>query len=199
MSRVGNKPISVPGGVNVGVNGKSVDVSGPLGKLNWSVPGWIGVAPSEDKKFIVVTRTGDAKEARALHGLSRALIANMVEGVTKGFERKLEIYGTGYGCNVAGRKLHLNIGFMGRGGKNKPQFELDIPQGVDIDIEVAASRGDSEPAKMTVKGCDKQAVGHFAASVRKLRPPEPYKGKGIRYAGEHVRRKQGKALAGAGR
>lgn len=199
MSRVGNKAITVPSGVTVAVKGRAVDVKGPLGQLNWEVPTPISVAPSEDGKLVSVARKGDEKSARALHGLSRALIANMVEGVSKGFERKLEIYGTGYGCNVAGRKLNLNIGFMGRGGKNKAQFELDIPQGLDIDVEVAAARGDSDPAKLTIKGCDKQAVGYFAASVRKLRPPEPYKGKGIRYAGEHVRRKQGKALAGAAR
>ncbi|MFQ5494053.1 MAG: 50S ribosomal protein L6 [Phycisphaerae bacterium] len=199
MSRVGKKPIAVPSGVSVAVQGSKVDVSGPLGRLSWSVPDAITVAASEDRKQIQVERQNDGARARALHGLSRALIANMVLGVNKGFERKLEIYGTGYGCSVADRKLHLNIGFMGRGGKNKPQFALGIPEGVDVEIEVAAARGDSEPAKMTVKGCDKQAVGHFAASVRKLRPPEPYKGKGIRYAGEYVRRKQGKALAGAAR
>ncbi len=196
MSRIGKKPIAVPNGVSVAVSGRDVNVSGPLGKLSWSVPALIAVGASDDKKFVHVTRESDRKESSALHGLSRALIANMVEGVSSGFQRRLEVYGTGYSCEVKGRTFNLNCGFMGRGGKNKPQFELDIPEGLEIIVEVAAARGDSDPAKFLVKGCDKQVVGQFAAEVRKIRPPEPYKGKGIRYEGEHVRRKQGKALAG---
>ncbi|MEE9296486.1 MAG: 50S ribosomal protein L6 [Phycisphaerae bacterium] len=199
MSRIGKKPIAIPDGVNVGLNNLHVDVSGPLGKLAWSVPAGISTAHSEDKKYVTVARVGDSKGMRALHGLSRALIANMIEGVSKGYQRQLEVYGTGFSCDVKDGKLRLNIGFTGRGGKNKPQFEVPIPAGLEVVIEVPAARGDSEPAKFLVKGCDKQQVGHFSAEVRKLRPPEPYKGKGIRYAGEHVRRKQGKALAGASR
>ncbi len=195
MSRLGKKPIVLPAGVKVGVQGQRVDVSGPLGELNWSVPAEISAVSSADEKMVRITRNGDSKQSRALHGLSRALVANMIEGVSKGFERKLEIYGTGYGCSVEGRTLNLNIGFMGRGGKNKPQFRLEIPAGLEVVVETPAARGDSDPAKMTIKGCDKQMVGQFAAYVRKLRPPEPYKGKGVRYHGEHVRRKQGKALA----
>ena len=199
MSRIGKKPISVPSGVKVTLAGRAVDVKGPKGQLKWAVPEGVGLALSDDQKMVLVSSEGRSGQERAFHGLSRALIANMVAGVDKGFERKLEIYGTGYGCDVKGRKLHLNCGFMGRGGKNKAQFEIDIPEGIEVVVEVAASRGDSDPAKMTVRGCDKQLVGQFAAYVRKIRPPEPYKGKGIRYSDEHVKRKQGKALAGAGR
>lgn len=198
MSRVGQKPISVPEGVTVAVDGAKVDVSGPLGKLSWSVPNSISVAAGDGRKSVGVTRGNDRKQTRALHGLSRALIANMVEGVSKGFERRLLIYGTGYSCNVAGDRLELNVGFMGRGAKNVPQFKLEIPAGVEVTVEVPVARGDTDPAKLVVKGCDKQQVGQFASAVRKIRPPEPYKGKGIRYDGEYVRRKQGKALAGSG-
>ena len=177
--------------------GATVRVSGPLGKLSWSAPDLISVATG-DGKSVLVDRKQDHKRARALHGLSRALISNMVEGVSKGFERRLLIYGTGYGCKLVGSKLELNVGFMGRGTKEKAQFSVDIPEGVEVTVEVANSRGDDDPAKLLVKGCDKQKVGQFASAVRKIRPPEPYKGKGIRYEGEYVRRKQGKALAGTG-
>ncbi len=196
MSRIGKKPITVPSGVNVAVSGCKVDVSGPLGKLSWSVPAAVAVAESDDKKCVVVSRASERKDASAMQGLARALIANMVEGVSSGFQRRLEVYGTGYSCEVKGATFNLNVGFMGRGGKDKPQFRIAIPDGLEVVVEVPASRGDTDPAKFLVKGCDKQMVGQFAAEVRKIRPPEPYKGKGIRYEGEYVRRKQGKALAG---
>jgi len=198
MSRIGKKPVAVPGGVSVSVAGERVDVCGPKGKLAWSLPRTITAAVSADKKLVTVTRADDLKQSRALHGLSRALIANMVKGVHEGFSRRLLIFGTGFGCSLAGRKLELNVGFMGRGSKGKAQFSLEIPQGVEVKVEVPSARGESEPAKLVISGCDKQAVGHFAARVRKIRPPEPYKGKGIRYEDEHVRRKQGKTMAGAG-
>ena len=198
MSRVGQKPIGLPEGVRVAIAGAEIDVSGPMGKLNWRIPDAISVVSDEGQKSLQVLRKDDTKEVRALHGLSRALIANMVEGVSKGFERRLLIYGTGYSCNVVGERLELNLGFMGRGAKNIPQFRLDIPERVEVAVEVASSRGDSDPAKLLVKGCDKQEVGQFASMVRGLRPPEPYKGKGIRYEGEYVRRKQGKTLVGSG-
>ena len=197
MSRIGKKAITVPGGVTVSINNGDVQVAGPLGKLGWRLPEGIKAANDADGKTVVVENTSEAKRLRALHGLSRALIANMVEGVSKGFERRLLIYGTGYGCNLAGKTLQLNAGFMGRGGKDKYQFSLDVPPGVEVTIEVPTARGETDPAKLLVRGCDKQAVGQFAAVVRKVRPPEPYKGKGVRYEGEQVRRKQGKALAGA--
>jgi large subunit ribosomal protein L6 len=151
---------------------------------------------------VVIASSGSTAQSRALHGLTRALIANMVRGVHLGYRRSLEIYGTGYGCRVQGRSLLLNCGHMGRGvGKDgKPrdaQFNIPIPEGVAVTVEVPAARGDNEPAKMTIEGPDKQKVGQFAAEVRAIRPPEPYKGKGIRYAGEQVRRKQGKAFVGS--
>jgi len=187
MSRIGKKAISVPSGVTVSIHNGDVQVSGPLGKLDWRVPEGIRVAID----------TGDQKRLRPKHGLSRALIANMVAGVSKGFERRLLIYGTGYGCNLAGRTLQLNAGFMGRGGKDKYQFNLPVPAGLEVTIEVPTARGESDPAKLLIRGYDKQAVGQLAAEVRRVRPPEPYKGKGVRYEDEQVRRKQGKALAGA--
>ncbi len=196
MSRIGKKAIALPDGVTVSVNGRAVDVSGPLGQLNWSVPEGIVVENDTAAKTVVVRQKEERKELSKFHGLSRALINNMVTGVKDGFQKKLEVYGTGYGADVKGGKLHLNCGFMGRGSKGVAQFQIEIPKGLTIDVEVAASRGDTEPAKFTIKGCDKQVVGQFAAEVRKIRPPEPYKGKGIRYHQEAIRRKQGKALAG---
>ncbi|MCH8241013.1 MAG: 50S ribosomal protein L6 [Planctomycetes bacterium] len=198
MSRVGKQPITVPGGVTVKVAGRMVSVSGPKGQLSWEHPGSATVAYDESTKAITVTRTDDAKQSRANHGLTRSLIANMVTGVADGYEKRLEIYGTGYNCKLQGRTLHLNVGFMGRRRGLGSQFELTVPDGVEIVIEKEAARGDTEPALLTVKGFDKQRVGQFAAEIRALRKTEPYKGKGIRYKGEVVKRKQGKALAGAG-
>jgi len=194
MSRVGNKPVPVPPAVKVDLTGRQVKVSGPKGDLSWVVPAPIDVAL--DGGQVVVRRSDDVPRNRALHGLSRALIANMVKGVAEGYEKKLEIYGTGYGCKVQGRELHLNIGFMGRGLNRPAQFVFEIPEGLEVDIQVPAARGNTEPARFTVRGADKQQVGQFAAEIRKLRRPEPYLGKGIRYAGEHIRRKAGKVFAG---
>lgn len=194
MSRIGNKPVPVPSAVKVDLTGRQVKVSGPKGDLSWAVPAPIDVAL--DGGQVVVRRPDDVPRNRALHGLSRALIANMVKGVAEGYEKKLEIYGTGYGCKVQGRELHLNIGFMGRGLNRPAQFAFEIPEGLEVDIQVPAARGNTEPARFTVRGADKQQVGQFAAEVRKLRRPEPYLGKGIRYAGEHIRRKAGKVFAG---
>ncbi len=194
MSRIGNKPVPVPPAVKVDLTGRQVKVSGPKGNLSWTVPAPIDIAL--DGGQVVVRRPDDVPRNRALHGLSRALIANMVKGVAEGYEKKLEIYGTGYGCKVQGRELHLNIGFMGRGLNRPAQFAFEIPEGLEVDIQVPAARGNTEPARFTVRGADKQQVGQFAAEVRKLRRPEPYLGKGIRYAGEHIRRKAGKVFAG---
>jgi large subunit ribosomal protein L6 len=196
MSRVGNKPVPIPPAVKVDLTGRQVKVSGPKGHLNWTVPAPIEIAL--DGGQVVVRRPDNMPRNRALHGLSRALIANMVTGVAEGYEKKLEIYGTGYGCKVQGRELHLNIGFMGRGLNRPAQFVFQIPEGLEVDIQVPAARGNTEPARFTVRGADKQQVGQFAAEVRKLRRPEPYLGKGIRYAGEHIRRKAGKVFAGGG-
>jgi len=197
MSRVGKKIITVPGQVKVNVAGQSIEVSGPKGKLSFAFGDKVNVTFDEQDKSITVTRDGDERRAKAMHGTCRAVVANMVHGVSEGFQKRLLIFGTGYGCNLAGRKLQLNCGFMGRGGKNKYQFELDVPEGLEVVVETPAARGDSDPAKLLIRGCDRQQVGQFAAEIRRIRPPEPYKGKGIRYDDEVVRRKVGKALAGA--
>ncbi len=194
MSRIGNKPIPVPGGVNVDVAGQTVNVAGPKGKLSWTLP--FPITAAVEKNQIVVRRPDDVAHNRALHGLSRALIANMVKGVAEGYQIGLEIYGTGYNVKVDGRRLLLNCGYSGRGFGRPAQFDVPIPAGVEIKVEVPAARGNTEPARFVVTGPDKQAVGQFAAEVRKLRKPEPYLGKGIRYRGERIRRKAGKVFAG---
>lgn len=195
MSRIGKKPVAVPDGVKVEIAGSEFKVSGPKGELSWELPERISARYDADAKLIQVERVGDEKQARALHGTSRALLANMIHGVNQGYERRLLVYGTGYSCNLKDDFLCLNVGFVGRGSKNKPQFEVPVPDGLEVVVETPAARGDLEPAKFLVRGCDKQLVGQFAAEVRRIRPPEPYKGKGIRYDDERVRRKQGKAFA----
>jgi large subunit ribosomal protein L6 len=196
MSRIGKKAIPVPSGVKVEVKDHQVKVSGPKGNLEWEFPGPLAVEYDGPAQLIRVTRSSDVKEHRALHGLARALIANMVQGVTVGFEKRLELYGAGYSCNVQARRLHLNIGYMGRGQNRPAQFVVEIPEGVEVKVEAPAARGDTEPARLTVLGADKQKVGALAAEIRALRKAEPYKGKGVRYAGERVRRKQGKSFTG---
>ncbi len=196
MSRVGNKPVPITGGAKVELSGRLVKVSGPKGNLSWEVPEPISVAVEGNE--VVVKRPNDERMSRALHGLSRALIANMVVGVTTGYQIALEIYGAGYNCSTEGKTLLLNIGYMGRGHNRKAQFEIPIPAGLEVSIQTPTARGNSEPAKLSVSGCDKQMVGQFAAELRKLRKPEPYLGKGIRYAGEQIRRKAGKVFAGGG-
>lgn len=196
MSRVGNKPIPVPGSVKIEIAGQSVKVSGSKGNLTMEIPQPIS-AKVEDG-HVLVSRPDDEKESRALHGLTRALIANMVHGVSEGYQVGLELYGTGYGCEVQGKVLNLNIGFMGRGVGRKSQFSIPIPDGLTVNVATPVARGNNEPARMTVSGCDKQQVGQFAAELRKLRKPEPYLGKGIRYAGEQIRRKAGKVFASGG-
>ncbi|MCP4593803.1 MAG: 50S ribosomal protein L6 [bacterium] len=195
MSRIGKKPVAVPDGVKVEITGQKCRVSGPKGELDWQLPAVISAQYDSDARLISIAAGAESKQARELHGTSRSLVAGMVEGVSQGFSKRLLIYGTGYGCTLQGRELCLNVGFMGRGSKDKPQFRIPIPEGVEVDIETPAARGDLEPARFVVRGCSKQAVGMFAAEVRRIRPPEPYKGKGIRYDNEQVRRKQGKAFA----
>ena len=200
MSRIGKKPIPVPSGVQVAVSDRTVKAKGPKGELSWQFPGEVTVEVDSGASLVKVGRMGDSSRVRALHGLSRALIANMVVGVAQGYEKKLEIYGTGYGCQVKGGRFLLNCGYMGRGvdAEGKPreaQFVIEIPKGLTVTVEVPAARGETEPAKFTVTGADKQLVGRFTSEIRLSRPPEPYKGKGIRFMGEHVRRKQGKAFA----
>jgi len=203
MSRIGKKPVAVPSAVKVELKDHTIRTTGPKGTLSWRYPEGVEVTFDSAALQIRVTRRDDSPQMKALHGLTRALIANMVVGCQQGYEKKLEIYGTGYGCDLKANRLLLNCGYMGRGtdrdGKPKEaQFAIEVPAGLQVSVEVKSARGDNEPARFTVSGVDKQMVGQFAAEVRALRPPEPYKGKGIRYAGEHVRRKQGKAFAGGG-
>lgn len=196
MSRIGKAPVLIPSGVTVKVAGREVTVTGAKGSSSWVHPDTATVSYDESARVVTVTRINDAKQSRANHGLTRALINNMVKGVAEGFEKRLLIYGTGYNCKLQGKTLHLNIGFMGRRRGLGSQFELTLPDGIEVVIEKDAARGDTEPASLVVKGISKQGVGQFAAEIRALRKTEPYKGKGIRYEGEVVRRKQGKTLTG---
>jgi large subunit ribosomal protein L6 len=175
MSRIGRKPIELPAGVLVAISPGRVQVNGPLGELTQAVPGRMQIEKSDSE--ITVTRPSDRGDDRALHGLTRTLIANMVDGVTKGFEKQLEIQGVGYRAQLKGTDLELAVGFS---------HPVTIRPRQGITFEVPA------PNQIVVKGIDKQMVGQTAAEIRKVRPPEPYKGKGIRYVGEQVRRKVGK-------
>jgi large subunit ribosomal protein L6 len=180
MSRVGRQPIPVPDGVTVTIEGARVAVKGPKGELSGSFDPDLGIALEDGE--ITVTRPTDQPRHRSLHGLTRSLVSNMVIGVTEGFQRSLEIHGVGYRVVQKGRDVELHVGYS-----NPVLFAA--PDGVDLVIE--------SPTLLHVRGTDKQAVGEVAARIRKVRPPEPYKGKGIRYQGEHVRRKAGKAAASA--
>jgi large subunit ribosomal protein L6 len=175
MSRIGKQPIELPSGVNVAISPGRVQVNGPLGELSQNVPARMQI--SQDDGTLVVKRPTERGDDRALHGLTRSLVANMVEGVTKGFEKRLELQGVGYRASLRGTDLELNVGFS-------HPVVIKPPQGISFEVPDATS--------VLVKGIDKQQVGEIAAQVRKVRPPEPYKGKGIRYEGEYVRRKVGK-------
>jgi len=175
MSRIGKQPIELPSGVNVAISPGRVQVNGPLGELSQNVPARMQI--EQDDGNLVVKRPTERGDDRALHGLTRSLIANMVEGVTKGFEKRLELQGVGYRATLRGTDLELNVGFS-------HPVVVKPPQGISFEVPDATS--------VLVKGIDKQQVGEIAAEVRKVRPPEPYKGKGIRYEGEYVRRKVGK-------
>jgi large subunit ribosomal protein L6 len=175
MSRIGKRPFELPTGVAVAVSPGRVQVNGPLGELSQAIPQRMEIEQGESE--IVVSRPTERGEDRALHGLTRSLIANMVEGVTKGFEKRLEIQGVGYRAALKGSDLELQVGYS---------HPVTIKPRTGISFEVPL------PTQVVVKGTDKQAVGQTAAEIRKVRPPEPYKGKGIRYEGEYVRRKVGK-------
>jgi large subunit ribosomal protein L6 len=175
MSRIGKRPIEIPTGVSIAIDPGRVAVTGPLGSLQQQVPVRMQVAQEEGT--LTVTRPTERGEDRALHGLTRTLIANMVEGVTKGFEKKLGIQGVGYRATLKGTDLELNVGYS---------HAVTIKPRTGVTFEVPV------PTQVVVKGTDKQVVGQTAAEIRKVRPPEPYKGKGIRYEGEYVRRKVGK-------
>jgi large subunit ribosomal protein L6 len=175
MSRIGKQPIEIPDGVNVAVDPGRVTVNGPLGELTQNVPARIKIEKQDGQ--LVVTRPTERGDDRALHGLTRSLVANMVEGVTSGFEKRLEIQGVGYRASLRGTALELNVGFS-------HPVVIDAPAGITFEVPTQN--------EIIIKGIDKQQVGEIAAEVRDVRPPEPYKGKGIRYQGEYVRRKVGK-------
>jgi large subunit ribosomal protein L6 len=175
MSRIGKKPIEVPAGVIVSLDPGRVTVSGPKGELRQEVPQRMEIAQEENT--ITVARPTERGEDRALHGLTRTLIANMVEGVTQGFEKKLEIQGVGYRAALSGTSLELQVGYS-------HSVKITPREGISFEVPI--------PTQVVVRGIDKQVVGQTAAEIRKVRPPEPYKGKGIRYEGEFVRRKVGK-------
>lgn len=179
MSRIGNKPVEIPDKVKVQIADRTITVEGPLGKLQWKHRPEVTVANDDSAKRVVVTRQDDQRESRALHGLTRALIQNMVVGVTEGYERRLEIHGVGYIGAIEGNVLQLRVGFAN-------ELQVPIPDGLAVTCP--------DQQHILVKGIDKQMVGQFAAEVRAKRKPEPYKGKGIRYMGEQIRRKQGKAM-----
>ena len=175
MSRIGRQPIELPAGVSVSISPGRVMVNGPLGELSQQVPARMLV--EQQDAAVVVTRPSERGDDRALHGLTRSLIANMVEGVTSGFQKRLEIQGVGYRAALRGTDLELNVGFS-------HSVVMKAPQGITFEVPT--------PTEVIVKGIDKQQVGQAAAEIRRVRPPEPYKGKGIRYEGEYVRRKVGK-------
>ena len=180
-SRIGKRPVPIPSGVQVTRDGVSIRVKGPKGEL--SMPLGHGVDVKVEGSEIVVTQVGGGKQALAMHGTTRALLNNMVTGVTQGFSKTLEIVGTGYRALAAGRKVTLQIGYS-------HPVEIDPPAGISITVE--------SPTRLVVSGTSKELVGQVAANIRERRAPEPYKGKGIRYAGEYVRRKAGKAAGGKG-
>ncbi len=180
MSRIGKLPVVIPEKIQVQVKQSQFLVEGPKGKLNFEIPAGVTVEVRGEDKKIVVQRSNDSKEQRALHGLVRSIIHNMVLGVTQGFEKGLEIEGIGFRAQVQGKQLTLVVGFT-------HPVELAIPDGITVETP--------KPTQVLVKGADKAKVGQFAAMIRAVFPPEPYKGKGIRYAGEKVRRKAGKSVA----
>jgi large subunit ribosomal protein L6 len=178
MSRIGKMPVPVPAGVEVAVSGTRVTVKGPMGTLQRDFPDRVGIAVEDGTAN--VARQDDQRESRALHGLSRALLANMVVGVSEGFRKELNIVGVGYRASLQGSTIELQVGYS-------HNVRVDAPEGITFEVP--------EPTRIVVSGIDKEKVGQVAADIRKVRPPEPYKGKGIRYADEVVRRKAGKAGA----
>lgn len=177
MSRIGKQPIAIPPKVKVEVKGRKVFVEGPKGKLNWELPRRTSLKVDNDKA--VVSRDGDDPRAKALHGLSRALVSNMVRGVSEGFIKRLEIQGVGFKAAVTGNSVNMNLGFS-------HPIVYGIPPQIKVTVE--------DNTKLTIEGPDRQLVGRVAAELRSFYPPEPYKGKGVRYKGEHVVRKEGKTV-----
>lgn len=181
MSRIGVLPIPVPEGVKVEIGGGEIRFSGPLATLTHPIPQGIEAVYDDGKRVLSVNRKSETKQVRALHGTARSRFASLVKGVKEGFEKSLEIGGVGYQARLEGKSLVLLVGYS-------HPVKLPIPEGLKVEVPSTTT--------MKVTGADKQKVGQFAAEIRSVRPPEPYKGKGIRYAGEHIRRKQGKTFAG---
>lgn len=178
MSRVGKKPIPVLDGVKVAIDGQTVQVEGPKGKLSFTHREEVSVAIAEGGKEVIVSRVSDDRFPKALHGLTRALVNNMIFGVKNGYEKKLEVVGVGYVVSIKGKTLHMRVGYAN-------ELQVPIPEGLTVVCP--------DQTHINVSGCDKQAVGQFAAHVRSLRKPEPYKGKGVRYVGEQIKIKPGKS------
>src|SRR5438270_790605 len=183
MSRIGKQPIAIPGGVKVQIADGKVRVEGPKGKLEFSPHPAVRVNHDDQAKAITVTRPDDERLTRSLHGLTRSLISNMVEGVTKGYEKKLKIEGIGYQARMDKKAVVLTVGYANA-------VRMEPPEGVTVEL--------ADPTTILIKGADKQKVGQFAAEIRATRKPEPYKGKGIRYENEQVRRKEGKSFTSGG-
>lgn len=178
MSRLGKKPVSIPSGVSVAVEGRTIRVEGPKGKLDFTHRHEVSLSVDEEAKEVTVNRESPSREAGAFHGLTRALIQNMMLGVTEGYEKRLEVVGVGYLASISGDTLQLRVGYAN-------ELHKKIPSDLDVSCP--------DQTHVVVKGCDKQRVSQFAAEVRSLRKPEPYKGKGVRYQGEQVKLKPGKA------
>ncbi len=178
MSRIGKKPVPIADGVTVTVSGNVVTAEGPKGKLQFAFRPEVSVAVDTETKTVTVSRSTDERTARELHGLTRSVINNMIHGVKEGYEKRLEVVGVGYLCAVQGKELQLRVGFAN-------ELKKQIPDGLEVTCPTQT--------QIVIKGCDKQMVGQFAAEVRALRKPEPYKGKGIRYQGEQVKLKPGKS------
>jgi large subunit ribosomal protein L6 len=177
MSRIGKQPIAIPAKVKVEVKGQNVSVEGPKGKLSWALPARTSLKVEDGK--VVISRAGEDAQAKALHGLSRALVNNMVKGVSDGFVKKLEIQGVGFKAAVSGKVINLSLGYS-------HPLNYPIPDQIKVTVE--------ENTKVTIEGPDKHMVGKVASEIRAFYPPEPYKGKGVRYVGEHVERKEGKTV-----
>lgn len=178
MSRIGKKPVPIADGAKVSVNGRTVEVEGPKGKLDYQHRSEVTVTIDEDAKEVTVTRHRDDRTSREVHGLTRALVANMIDGVTKGYEKRLEVVGVGYLAAINGDTLQLRVGYAN-------ELHRKIPKELTVTCP--------DQTHIVVQGCDKQQVGQFAAEIRSLRKPEPYKGKGVRYQGEQIKLKPGKA------
>jgi large subunit ribosomal protein L6 len=178
MSRIGNKPVSIASGAKVSLDGRTIKIEGPKGTLSYEHRPEVFVEVDEATKVVRVKRGGDDRDSRQFHGLTRALIANMIEGVTKGYEKKLEIVGVGYLAAIQGNILQLRVGFAN-----------ELHRKIPAELKVTCP----DQTHVVITGCDKQAVGQFAAEIRALRKPEPYKGKGVRYQGEHIKIKAGKS------